>query len=122
MAPRYDITTHPLLSAAAAALFAASPAVFAAQVEAAEHLQDLVAPEPFYSTDPNAAKAKLILVYQVNSQIATGAVLSPVSSVGRGARSVSFRTGAMNQAPTADARATELRDDLRTWVAGGALR
>lgn len=111
MAPIYTITGHTQLSAAALAL---EPPALLELAEAAERMQDLRDRCERYTGDA-AETAKLVVVYQINKMLAEGAVLSQVASVGRGARSVSYRIEASGRAFTLDERASLLREDLRGW-------
>jgi hypothetical protein len=116
MAALYSPAGHLLLSTAAQALGASLDAF----AEAAERLQRLRGTR-FRGED--AATATLIVVYQVNSMVAQGLTLSQVASVGRGARSVSYKVDSGGKAIILDERATQLREDLGTWptVRGSCL-
>lgn len=107
----YSVLGHSQLSAAAATL--AGPALDAI-AEAAERLQDLRTCKRYRGDQ--AETAKLVVVYQINKMLAEGAVLSPVASVGRGARSVSYRVESSGRSFTLDERASLLREDLREWA------
>lgn len=109
MAAIYNVGGHGQLSTAALAL---NPAQLNAAAEAAERMQDLRVER--FSGD-NLETAKLVVVYQINSMLAQGAVLSQVASVGRGARSISYRLDSGGKAIVLDERASQLRDDLRAW-------
>jgi hypothetical protein len=108
MAPLYDPTGSPLLSSAAVAL----AGNLGAYAEAAERLQRLRGTR--YRGE-DAETAKLVVVFQVNGLVAQGVTLSQVASVGRGARSISYKTDAGGKTIFLDERASELREQLDDW-------
>jgi hypothetical protein len=117
MAALYSPAGSPLLSTNAQAL---SADVLDAFAEAAERLQRLRGTR-FLGED--AETAKLVVVYQVNALVGQGLTLSQVASVGRGSRSVSYKTDSGGRAIYLDERASQLREDLGAWptVRGSCL-
>ena len=114
MAVLYPISGHALLSPAAVAL----GANLDAYAEAAERLQRLRGTR-FRGDD--AETAKLVVVFQVNALVSQGVTLSQVASVGRGARSITYKTDSGGKSIVLDERASALREDLGEWATTNGL-
>lgn len=124
--PLYDPTNHPLLSPAVQRL---DPEALAAHADAAEALLGrsgvALADTAFEDGSTNYLWARLAVVYQVNYQVEAGTDAELLSSMSRGARSVSFRDDAGIVSPRARAlvsRLIPLQENTDSWPVATGVR
>ncbi|MEO9884008.1 MAG: hypothetical protein ABJG33_00080 [Balneola sp.] len=113
MSATYDVTTHPLLSEKAKALFAESPSVFDAVVEACERILGL---HDTSFTGSKEEDAKLAIVLQLNFELEKTSEADIYDRLKRGNREFEYKDNISAIQPTAGSISDRLLNTIAKSV------